>query len=261
MRDGTDRIADVTYMQSVLSKQDIAQVDKFEQYLIRSDEIAGTFKGQRVPLTAVHVSAESGAESRLGLFVGYNKDGKLTLADLTPGLDPKHHKLVYEGDSVQALIDEYKEDNKMPKGHVSMRLGKNTIGLTPDAWDFHTDGQSALGKWAGGLGILSGVLAVAGIVAAPFTGGSSLTITALMVGSAATGIAAGTLSILDRLDSKEVSAEGITIDALTIAGSFLGGGRPRSAPCGQDQPYCLPAVAVGFCCTARLQPMPSLDFS
>ncbi len=224
---GAEELGEATYVQTVLSTEDIEQVERLDEYLERVDELAVKVKPeQRVPIQAVHVDAETGNAMQLRLFIGPATEdpSRIVLLDLTPGLDPDQHSLEFGGVTAAQSLDDFDSRNNYPDGHIALKIAKNDAGVPVLNRSFETDGSSFLGSLAGGFGIVSLLLGVGALVAAPFTGGGSLVVAALVVGSAATGAVAGGLSLADRLQKAELDETGVALDVLGIAASLVGGG-------------------------------------
>ncbi|MEM7586706.1 MAG: hypothetical protein AAF560_25175 [Acidobacteriota bacterium] len=221
-----EAIGEATYIQSVLPAQGIEQLERFEQYLERVDELAARLEPeQRVPVQAVYVDAESGDTLPLNLFIGRAKGdpSRVALVDMTPGLDPDQHTLEYGGATAAESLADFDRRNNYPDGHISLQIADNASGIPTLSRELETDGSSFLGSLAGGFGIASLLLGLGALAAAPFTGGGSLVVAALIVGSAATGVAAGGLSLADRLQKAELDETGVALDVLGVASSFVGG--------------------------------------
>lgn len=227
VRDARGRLVDeIRYLQSVLDEKQLAELREYEKQLARTDVLVERLhESQRLPLRAIHVSTDSGAQLQLRLFLGRKseKASKLTLLDLTPGLDPDDHTLEYEGKDTDEVLEKFKDGNKYPEGAISLEVPSNQLGIATAAETFETDGATLWGVLSGGFGIGALVLGVLGLLAAPFTEGGSLVVTMLIVGSASAGVAAGAFSLVDRLQNESLSETGVALDLLSIAASFLGG--------------------------------------
>ncbi len=217
---------DARYLQSVLTAEETKVVDKIVEHGQRVDSLGGRIKGEVMPVIASHVAVQTAAEATLRLYLGRAKSdpNKWLLLDLTPGLDPEQHELEYEGQNVAEVLNNFDEDNRYPKGAISLRIDANGLGVPPMSRHFDTDGQTVLGTLSSRAGMASLLLGLGAIAAAPFTGGGSLLVTLLMIGSATAAAAAGALSLADHLKTEEISETAVALDVLTIATSFLNAG-------------------------------------
>jgi len=217
---------DARYLQSVLTAEETKVADKIVEQGQRMDSLGARIKGEAIPVIASHVAVQTAAEATLRLYLGRAKSDpdKWLLLDLTPGVDPEQHELEYQGQNVAEVLDNFDEDNRYPKGAISLRIDANGIGAPRMSRHFDTDGQTVLGTLSSRAGTASLLLGLGAIAAAPFTGGGSLLVAALVIGSAAAGAAAGALSLADHLKTEEVSETAVALDVLTIATSFLNAG-------------------------------------
>lgn len=217
---------DARYLQSVLGAHEAEAVEKMVLHEKRVDELEDRFEGPTVPVIGSHVAVQTRIETALRLYLGRAK-GKPTrwlLIDMTPGLDPAQNELEYSGDSVASVLGEFEDDNRYPKGAISLRIDANPLGAPPATRRFETDGKTALNSLSSKAGILSIMLGLGAVIAAPFTGGGSLLVTALFIGSATAAATAGVLGLADHLSTEEVDRTAIALDVLTIATSFLNAG-------------------------------------
>ena len=218
--DGTQQ--PITFLQTILSQEQVTQVEGLQESLTKINNEYAPQLREQVPVTAVHVNESTGASTTLNLYLGHASDGNgYKMMDLTPGLDPSNVEIIYEGDSVTEVLADFDSNNKYPEGRISLRIAENDAGIARYTWNIETDGASFLSSLSSGFGWAALGLGVAGLLAAPFTGGSSLAVTALVIGSATAGVAAGALSIMDRLQNEELDTMGLTIDSLGIAADLL----------------------------------------
>lgn len=143
---------------------------------------------------------------------------------MTPGLDPEHNKLEYDSTTVEGVLSKFEGRNRYPKGAISLRIDANSIGAPVISRHFNTDGKTVLGTLSSGAGLLAILLGLGAVMAAPFTGGGSLLVTALMIGSGTAAATAGVLSLADHLSTEQVDKTAVALDVLTVATSFLNAG-------------------------------------
>lgn len=222
---------DARYLQTILTNEEVKSAKELDTYVDRAMEMSDRFEGEVVPITGVHVATQTAARTPLRLYLGKKKGEPKTwiLLDLTPGLDPERNELEFDGSKVSSVLEEFKDDNKYPTGAIAWRIDKNNLGVKERSEEFETDGESTLEKLSSWAGIASLALGIAAVVAAPFTGGGSLLVTTLIIGSAAAGVAAGALSLADHLQTEETDATMVALDVATIAASFLNAGAALKA--------------------------------
>lgn len=217
---------DARYLQSVLGAKEAEAVEKLVEHEKRVDGLADRFAGPTIPVVGAHVAVQTRGETALRLYLGRAKSdaNKWLLIDMTPGLDPKQNELEYDGTTVEGVLTKFDDDNKYPKGAISLRIDANSIGAPVLSRHFDTDGKTVLGAMSSKAGLLSIILGLGAVIAAPFTGGGSLLVTALVIGSATAAATAGVLSLADHLQTEEVDKTAVTLDILTIVTSFLNAG-------------------------------------
>src|SRR5262245_50359288 len=196
---------EASYLQTVLGGDEMAQVEKYDKYMERLDELGGKIEGAKVAVTGVHVSQANANETRLRLFVGKNKGDASTflLIDGTPGLDPKANRLEYEGSSGQGVIDEFVANNKYPKGQMQFRVGANALGVATAERTVETSGMGAFDRLSTGLSVGGMAVMGAGLLLAPFTRGQSIQVAVVLAGGLTAAGAA--VSLYERLQHAEVS--------------------------------------------------------
>jgi hypothetical protein len=217
---------DARYLQSVLGAKEAEAVEKLVEHEKRVDGLADRFAGPTIPVVGAHVAVQTRGETALRLYLGRAKRdaNKWLLVDMTPGLDPKQNELEYDSATVEGVLSEFDDDNKYPKGAISLRIDANSIGAPVLSRQFDTDGKTVLGTLSSKAGLLSIILGLGAVLAAPFTGGGSLLVTALIIGSATAAATAGVLSLADHLQTEEVDKTAVALDILTIVTSFLNAG-------------------------------------
>ncbi len=216
----------ITFLQTILlNEEQVDQVTKLQGSLTKINNEYAPQLREQVPVTAVHIDKRTGASTSLSLYIGHASNGNgFKMMDLTPGLDPSNVEIIYEGDTVSKVLADFDSNNKYPEGRISLRIPENDAGITRVTQNIETDGASFFSSLSSGFGWAALGLGVAALIAAPFTGGSSLIVTALILGSTTAGVAAGTLSIMDRLQNEELDTVGVTIDLLGIAADLLTAG-------------------------------------
>jgi hypothetical protein len=225
------RLSEARYAQSILTAQEERDLGELSSYLDRATGLASTINPERrTPLTAVHTAVDSARSRRLELFAGPGTRGGITIIDVTPGLKPEDHQLEFNGTTFADALQQFRERNRHPRGSIVLRvpaqnqLGANGTPIPAAQHTIETNGESELDEWSSRFGLLSLGLFAAAVVAAPFTGGGSIAVTALLIGSAvAGGISAG-LSLAERLRHAEVSSTGVALDIVGIVGSIVGAG-------------------------------------
>ena len=218
------QLPDLVYVQSILTEAGLQELDEFKKYTARVESLSSNIAGDAVQIKATHVSKESSQAIQLKLFAGKKAGGTgFVLVDLTPGLDPSEHRLVYDGNNTVELKDSFKKGNKYPEGEINIEFPTNSVGLEKGGWYIETKGASIWSALSGGLGITSFLLALGAIIAAPFTEGGSLIVGGLLIGSAITGVAAGTFSIIDNLKNEQLNKTRMAIDIVGIVASIVGG--------------------------------------
>jgi Domain of unknown function (DUF4157) len=215
---------EASYLQTILGGDELAQLEKYDKYMERVDELGGKIDGQKLPLTGIHVSQANANETRLRLFCGKQKGAPSTflLVDATPGLDPKAHRLEYTSSSGQGVIDQFVAENKYPKGQMQFRVGANALGIPTGERTIETSGMGAIDKLSTGLSVGGMAVMGAGILAAPFTRGQSLQVAVVLAGGLTAAGAA--VSLYERLQHAEVSGAGVGLDVAMIASSLISGG-------------------------------------
>jgi len=223
--EGRKELPQANFLQTVLNERGMRQVATLEKYLKGINEKYATqITGTKAPVKAVHVDKKTAATNVLNLYLGKSSDGNgYRLLDLTPGLDPEKVELVYEGNTVESVLSDFDSDNKYSEGRISLEIRPNPEVGIPRTINksFATDGQSLLSSLSSAAGWTALGLGVAGIAAVPFTGGSSLLVTSLIIGSATAGVAAGTLSIFDQLENEKLNSVNLAIDGFGIAADLL----------------------------------------
>lgn len=224
------RLSEARYLQTVLNDAERRDLEKLEAYMARAEGLAGRLRPEsRTPLTAVHVAVEAATTNRLQLFAGPSAHG-ITIVDLTPGLDPEHHQLEFHGATFDLALAEFRARNHHLRGVIRLRvpannhLGPNGAAIPTAEHEIVTTGETQLDSWPSRFGLASLVLLGAAVVAAPFTGGGSVAVALLLIGSAAAGVAAGALSLAERLQHAELSPTGVALDIVGIVTSFVAGG-------------------------------------
>ncbi|HUQ06683.1 MAG TPA: hypothetical protein VM261_29470 [Kofleriaceae bacterium] len=225
------RLSESRYTQSILTAQEERDLGELSSYLDRATGLASKINPRRrTPLTAVHTAVDSARSRRLELFAGPGTAGGITIVDVTPGLKPEDHQLEFNGTTFADALQQFRERNRHPRGAIVLRvpeqnqLGPDGAAIPAAQHTIETNGESELDEWSSRFGLLSMGLFAAALVAAPFTGGGSIAVTALLIGSAvAGGIAAG-LSLAERLRHAEISNTGVALDIVGIVGSMVGAG-------------------------------------
>jgi hypothetical protein len=136
---------EASYLQTILGGDEMAQVEKYDKYMERLDELGGQIEGAKVPVTGVHVSQANANETRLRLFCGKKKGDARTfiLIDGTPGLEPKANRLEYTSSSGKGVIDEFVANNKYPQGQMQFRIGANALGIPMGERTIETSGMTS----------------------------------------------------------------------------------------------------------------------
>ena len=223
---------DARYLQAILTKDEAKSAKELGTFIDRVENMDDRFDGEVVPISAMHVTTITSAAMPLRLYVGKKKGEPNTwlLQDLTAGVDPKRNQLAYTGSTVAAVLSQFRDHNKYPTGAIAWRIDDhNKLGVPARDEQFNTDGESTLEKLSSWSGIASLLLMGAAIAAAPFTGGGSLLVTSLIIGSAAFGVAAGALSLADHLQNEKISATSVAIDSAQIVASMLNAGAALKA--------------------------------
>lgn len=175
---------EASYLQTILGGDEMAQAEKYDQYMERLDELGGRIEGAKVPVTGLHVSQANANESRLRLFCGKKKGDPNTfiLIDGTPGLDPKANRLEYTSSSSRGVIDQFVADNKYPKGAMQFRVGANALGIPTGERTVETSGMGFFDRLSTGLSVGGMAVMGAGLLAAPFTRGQSIQVAVVLAG-------------------------------------------------------------------------------
>lgn len=227
---GGNKVGEYNYTQSVQSQQTIDAARRLREEMEVVDAATAEFETTTTdgrtrplaaPVTAIHVNATTGAETRLHLYLGRKAadTSRYLLVHATAGLDPSHETLRFEGASVDDVFTQFSDRNHLPSGDVALRVTGGVVpGVGGSTRTIHTTGNSSLGTAAG---ILGGLALVLGVAAIPFTGGGSMVATGLIIGSGVAGAAAGTLSLIDHLQNSRLDTLAISIDVVSIAASFL----------------------------------------
>ncbi len=215
---------EASYLQTILGSEELAQVQKYDQYFERLDELNDKIEGTKVPVTGVHVSQANANETRLRLFVGKKKGdpGSFVLIDGTPGLDPKTNRLEYTSSSGPDVIGEFRLHNKYPKGQMQFRVGANAFGISTADRSMETSGMGAFDRLATGLSVGGMAVMGGGLLLAPFTRGQSMQVAVVLAGSLTAAGAA--VSLYERLEHAEISGTGVALDIATIASGLVSGG-------------------------------------
>jgi hypothetical protein len=215
---------EASYLQTILGGDEMAQVEKYDKYMERLDELGGKIEGAKVPVTGVHVSQANANETRLRLFLGKKKGDAKTfvLIDGTPGLEPKANRLEYESSSGQRVIDQFVSENKYPKGQLQFRVGANALGIPTGERTIETSGMGAFDRLSTGLSVGGMAVMGAGLLLAPFTRGQSIQVAVVLAGGLTAAGAA--VSLYERLQHAEVSGTGVALDVAMIASSLISGG-------------------------------------
>lgn len=223
--DGSHKAVEATYVQTVLDGKEIDAVGDLKKQLAAVDQHMGEFattpKGDPdvAPITAFHVDASTGTETQLNMFIGKRKDGSLAMVNATPGLKITEHRLVFTGSSTNAVLDDFDSNNKYPTGIVRFKVpGGKVAGVDAAERSIQTTGDTFLGHLASALAVGGLVLSIAAI---PFTGGGSMAATALFIGAAGVGVAAGAFSLADHLSNEDFTTGQVALDCLQIAASFI----------------------------------------
>jgi hypothetical protein len=113
---------DARYLQSILTADEAKVADRIVEHGQRVDSLGGRIEGDAVPVVASHVAVQTAAETTLRLYLGRAKSdpNKWLILDLTPGLDPEQHELEYEGQSVAEVLQGFDDENRYPKGAISL---------------------------------------------------------------------------------------------------------------------------------------------
>ena len=214
---------EASYLQTILGGDELAQIEKYDQYMERLDQLGGKIEGAKVPLTGVHVSQANANETRLRLFVGKKAGdaGTFLLIDGTPGLDPKANRLEYTSSSGQGVIDDFVSNNKYPRGQIQFRVGANALGIPTGERTIETSGAGAFDRLSSGLSVGGMAVMGAGLLLAPITRGQSIQVAVVLAGGLTAAGAA--VSLYERLQHAEVNGTGVALDVATIASSLLSG--------------------------------------
>lgn len=223
--DSGHKAAEASFVQTVLEGKEIEAVGDLKKQLAAVDTHMGKFttnaKGEPdvASVTAFHVDAASGSETQLNMFIGKRADGTIAMINATPGLKITDHRLEFTGSSTSAVLDDFNSENKYPTGIVRFKVpGGKVAGVDAAERSIQTTGDTTLGHLASALAIGGIVLSIAAI---PFTGGGSMAATALFIGAAATGVAAGAFSLADHLSNEDFTKGQIALDCLQMAASFV----------------------------------------
>src|ERR1041384_4464557 len=215
---------EASYLQTILGGDELAQVEKYDKYMERLDELDSKIQGAKVSVTGVHVSQANANETRLRLFCGKKKGdaGTFLLIDGTPGLDPKANRLEYTSSSGQGVIEEFVANNKYPKGQMQFRVGANALGSPAGERTIETSGMGAFDRLSTGLSIGGMAVMGADLLLAPITRGQSIQVAVVLAGGLTAAGAA--VSLYERLPHAEVSSTGVALDVAMIASSLISGG-------------------------------------
>jgi hypothetical protein len=223
------RISEARYVQTVLNERERHDLGELEAHMDRSAALARVLSpATRAPLTAIHVAIDSATTTRLQLFAGPMDHG-IAIIDVTPGLSPKQHQFEYEGATFADALASFRARNHHARGSIRLRvpernhLSPNGAAIAPAEHTIETTGETQIETWSGRFGLASMALLAGAVVAAPFTGGSSVAVTLLLIGSAATGAAAAGLSLAERVQHAEISKTGVALDIVGVVTSIVGG--------------------------------------
>src|SRR5262249_46473706 len=131
-------VGEASYLQTILSPQDQQTLTKLEEYLGRADGLSGKLDpAKTVAIDGAHVATQSAGVTRVRLFVGADKGNanSFRLIDLTPGIDPKGNQLEFTGSTPDAALQSFFKDQRYPKGHMTLQIPGNSIGLATNKWD------------------------------------------------------------------------------------------------------------------------------
>lgn len=185
-----------------------------------------------VPIGGVFTDAQRGANVRLSMYMGIGKNPsqRFVLADLTPGSGRRP----YTGQSVNEVIDKFRQDNTYPPGILQFQNPRARNGIDQFSVTLQTDGRSFLQGLSEGFGWASLGLAAAGLLASVIPGGQ-VAAPWLFLASGAAGAGSGALSLADQFKNAELSSTSIAIDVLSIVGSLLSaGGAARALRVGSN---------------------------
>lgn len=215
---------EASYLQTILASEDLKQLERYEKYMDRLDELGGKIDGSKIPVTGVHVSQVNANETRLRLFIGKKKGEPSTfiLIDGTPGLDPKANRLEYTSSTGAGVIAQFVSENKYPKGQLQFRVGANDLGVPTGERTEETSGAGFFDRLSTGLSIGGMAVMAAGLLAAPFTRGQSLQVAVVLSGGLTAAGAA--VSLYERLQHAEVSGAGVALDVVTVASGLINAG-------------------------------------
>jgi hypothetical protein len=215
-----------SYKQVVLPKDDYQSLQNFRKYKKDIDKSFNTMLPQTaLALNAVVINEETTKTISLNLFLGKSKTNpkNYVLTDLTPGLQ---NQRTFEGDNIKDLFDDFDSKNTYPDGILGYEIPANSLGYPTLKGNFTTDGTSFYESLSSKAGWASLGLSVAGLVAS-FTPAAPIA-PYLFVAAATTGVAAGTGSIIDKVQKGTLTNETLALDTITIASSFLGMGGAMS---------------------------------
>ncbi|HLK99975.1 MAG TPA: hypothetical protein VK539_05285 [Myxococcaceae bacterium] len=215
-----NKVGTALYRQVVDSQQDGSRRAKFQSYMKKvADAIGKLQKGKEVGLQAAYVNREAGQTSALSLFVGpaAGSGGGVVLVDAMPGVD----RLEYRGANLEAAIRDFERGNSYPEGSIKLTVPPNRFGLPQLTRTFQTKGESDFSLWSTRVGWASLGFTAAGVILTFVPFGQPFAV-ACFIAAGATGVAAGSLSIYDRLQKAELNGTGVVLDVLGIAGSILG---------------------------------------
>lgn len=215
-----NKIGTALYRQVVDSQEEASQRAKFLSYRkLATDALGKIQSGKAVGLQAAYVNREAGQTSELSLFVGpaVGSGGGVMLVDLLPGVD----RLEYRGSNLEAAIREFEKGNAYPEGSIKLTVPPNRFGLPQLTRTLQTKGESDFSLWSTRVGWASLGFTAAGVILTFVPFGQPVAI-ACFVAAGATGVAAGGLSIYDRLQKAELNGTGVALDVLGIAASIVG---------------------------------------
>ncbi len=220
-----NKIGEATYRQVVLTSEQQAQYDQWQDYVVQGDKAIKTLvAGKEVAIKSVFINQATAVATPINLFIGPNTKGGVTLLDLSPGAP----RIEFKGDSAAEALELFDEANKYPKGQIALQIPKNANGIPELERNFKTDGKSTLESWADGIGWASIGLAAAGLVAAIIPGGQ-VAAGYLFLAAAAAGGVSSSLALADELKQAKPSGVNVAVDILGIASSLIGaGGAVRS---------------------------------
>ena len=219
--DGNRTSLAASYRQVVLPQEEHTKLSVFREYAKGVDKAYDEVNEETViPIHAALTNIETSKSKPVHLYVGKSKKypNYYVLLDLTLGISQQR---VFMAETVEALFDEFEDDNTHFEGVLAYRVPPNDMEYPELSGQIETDGTSDAEEKASNAVWMS--LGAAGLAALTAEVYPNLSLS-LMGTAVTTGLTASYFTIIDKLEKGTLTNETILFESLMVASNLLGFG-------------------------------------